>query len=682
MSLSLAQSFAPVYAALPPYLLQDAVAISPRFPRDGTAFGKGGQSIGTSGADTYTPERSVVEAQAWGATVALWSYTNRASSLGYASEAAFIAEFAAAGIPIQGTANTSAVNDVTGPFARDLGGSDWSPGSAGARPALVSGQQNPLNSRINISVSLMPASDSGTRTAKAAGAAAAVAAGCFAVHMDDPRAQAGYSGWRGITQSYDLTSQGADFSPSARAGFTAWLAANTTSSERTAIGLPSSTAGFDIETWLRANYPSVIYGPGQVVADAIDNYLFRTALTNNSALRTVILGYYNRFLRDEQAAFTAQIRAALNGAPFSSNFWQASPCEFVSGYTRRPALFDFAVAETAPDYWGDLLPHAIGSAAWYAVRDVQAARRHMNAVTYDMTGLRAFVEHKPTALQPTTPGGSGFPVALASAAPPRMVVQMLRQSIMQSVAEGASPVVPVDVFMTINDSKSQGVQTDGYRFWGQRADYKSCFDFIRANGSLLRGYAKCATVHLAVHNDSFPFQDGTSGARYQALLERLAELWRRDVDYHWMPVGAADGLLPQQPQRSVETSAPIVIRLQDDVDFSGALGRLAGPRCRGWSARAADEAMGYSPMRSTNPNVRALARYNATERRVSVHLVNYAVNADGTPSPQTTTLLWNWGGAGTATVTRLGESGGTVDLSSGAASVTLTEYAIVNFAVA
>ena len=93
--------------------------------------------------------------------------------------------------------------------------------------------------------------------------------------------------------------------------------------------------------------------------------------------------------------------------------------------------------------------------------------------------------------------------------------------------------------------------------------------------------------------------------------------------------------------------------------------------------------MGHSPVRSTNLNVRATARYDAVNKRVSIHIHNYATNADGTPAPQTTTLIWNWTRpTSLATVARLGESTDIIDLFGGATSVSLNEYAIVNFAVA
>lgn len=689
MSINLAQSFAPIYAAVPAYLKRSAIAISPRFPRDGTVTGVGGQTIGINGSTgTIVPEASAVEAVAWGATVALWSYANLAPGLGFASSSAFVATFLAAGIPIQAATNTSAHNLSTGPFAVDLGGTSWTAGSSGVRPTLVAPPQSPVASRINISVTLMPASDqAGTITPKLGVISAAMAEGCFGLQLDDPRGAAGYSGWRGITSGYDLTSQGVDFSSTAIAGFALWLSVNTTSAERIVLNLPSSVAGFDIVAWLRTNHLAAMQAnPNTLQVDtaALDNYLFRTSLSSDSNRRDVILGLHNRYLRDSQIDFTQQLRTTLAGKPLSGNFWQASPCEFVSGFMRKTSgLFDFSIAETAPDYWGDLLPHTIGSDAWYAVRATQCARRHMNAVTYDISGMRAFVEHKPTAMAATTPSGSGFPILLASPASPRMVVQLLRQSIMQSVMEGATPVIPIDVFMTVNDSKSQGVTVDGYRYWGSRADYKSCFDFITGNASLIDGYEKCATVFLAVHSDSFPFQDGAPAARYAVMMARLAELWKRDVDYHWLPVGLSDGSLPQNPLRTVETTAPLVIRLQDDGDYYAHLGRLSGPKCRRWTTSAADEAMGHSPVRSTNPNVRVIARYNSAARRVSLHVQNYAINTDGTPSPQTTTLVWNWARpAGPATVTRLGEPAATADLSGGAASLTLTEYAVVNFAVA
>lgn len=667
MSKTLALSFLPTYAPLPSFLSQGAVPISPRFPRNGTSAAFPASGI-TGLAGTITPERSAVEAQAWGATVALWSYTDLAASWGYASPAAFVGEFTAAGIPIQGTTNTRSVSPSTGPFMQDAGGSNWSAGSNPDRPALNSGVQNPLKSRIPVTIDYMPAADvGGTHDPKLSAIATQMAAGCFGLHMDDPRGGMAYAGWRGIAPSYDITSQGADFSPTARAGFTGWLGANTSAAERTAVGLPSNLSGFDILTWLTTNKASIMFGANQQNPSAVDNFLFRTGISNDESLRTIILRWMGRFLRDDHAAYVQKVRTQLAGAPLSLNFWQASPSEYLSWMTRTtPKLWDFAVAETAPPNWAQLSPHTVGSPNFMTARALQCAAQHVNAVTCDWVGLRAFFEHKPTAL---------------NQAPPRVVVQLLRQSIMQSVMEGHTPVIPIDVFMTTNGGDyDQGVTVDGYRFWGGRADYKDCFDFVRANRALLEGYEKMATVHVAFHTDSFPFHSGTQSSRWNAVMQRLAQLWLADVDYHILPVGAADGLLPTDPVRSVETAAPLIIRVQDDVDYYAHLGRLAGTSCRRWRSDVVTEAMRYSPVRSSNPHVRATARVNPLTGRVAVHLHNYAINADGTPLEQTTTLTYRWGTPASAQVVRLGQSGGTATFSgAGETTLTVREYAILSF---
>lgn len=665
-NLTLAVALKPTYAALPSCLARSAVAISPRFPR--TGVNSAIPASGTNGAaGTITPERSAVEAAAWGATVALWSYTDQATTYGFASAAAFVAEMVAAGVPIGGTTNTSAVNESTGPFMQDAGGADWSAGSFPNRPALNAGQPSPLTSRVRSSISYMPAADpTGTQTPKLAAIATQTAAGVFGLHMDDPRGPSAFSGWLGATSNYDLTGQGCDFSATARAGFTTWLNTNTTSAERIAVGLPSSLAGFDILVWLKANKASIMFSPNQVDGAAVDNYLYRTSVSNDAALRTIILRWMGTFLRQDHAAYVQAVRAQLAGKPLSLNLFNASPMEYMSWIARQSSqLYDYAVAETQPPFWSDLSSYTTGSASWMAVRAVQQAQQKFNGRVCDMAGLRAFFEHKPTA--PNT-------------APARVVTQMLRQSIMQSVMDGHTPIVPIDIFMTTGGTKSQGVDVDGYRFWGSRADYKTCFDFIKANADVIDGFEAMATVHIAVHNDTFPFYEGNQEPRFTVLMGRMAELWLADVDYHLLPVGTGAGLMPQQPDRTRETTAPLILRLQDDADYYAELGRLSGPRCRGWSSKAVAEAQGHSPVRSTNPNVRATCRYNSTTGRWAVHLENYAVNVDGTPAPQTTTLIFNWGSPGAADVRRLGESTTTVSFSRGAASVSLTEYAIVTFA--
>lgn len=666
-NLSVAQSFVPSYRPLPSYLRLNSVVISPRTPRSGSAAAN--PASGTTGtAGTITPARSVLEAQNWGADYAAWCYVSAAASNGYASAAAFVAEFTAAGIPVQGTTNTSPVNPTTGPFMQDLAGNDWSIANPNPlRPLLsVGGPQNPLYQHTAISIGYMPAADpTNTQTPKLADIATQQAAGIQGLHMDDPRGPAAFSGARGIDAAGDTSSQGADFSATARAGFTAWLAANTTSAQRTAVGLPTNLSGFDIKAWLIANHADILYGANQVDPAAIDNYLFRTSIRTKEALRTILTTWLGQFLRSDHAGYVAAVKAQLGSALFTFNAFNVSPMELLNWIGRQvPQSFDMAVAETAPPYWSDLSAYTVGSASFLAARETQCARQHMNSAMCDFMGLRAMFEHKPTA--PNT-------------APARVVRQLLRQSIMQSVMEGSVPIVPVDVYMTTSDEKSQGVDVDGYRFWGSPADYKDCFDFIRASGALLNGFEKVAAVHVAVHSESWPFYSGTPGVKFFALMARLAELWRRDVDYHFVIAGSGEGLLPTDPPRAVETTAPLIIRVQDDNDYYTHLGRLSGKNCRRWSVSACDEAMGSSPVRSTNPNVRATCRYNATTGRYSVHLHNYALNTDGTPAPQTTTLIFNWGTPAAANVVRLGETATTAIFSRGTASISLTEYAIVTF---
>lgn len=666
----LAQAFMPALTAVPAYLDRDCIAVSPRFPRNGSSAAGPASGI-TGAAGTIVPQRSVAEAQAWGATVAVWSYTDIAGSYGYASPAAFVGEFTAAGIPIQGTTNASAVDDILGPFAYDAGGSQWKTGAAPNRPALTVGQPSPLASRVPLSISYLPAADqTNTRTPKLAKIATQMAAGCFGLHFDDPRGSASNAGWRGIGPGYDLASQGCEFSTTGIAGFTAWLTANTTSAERIAVGLPSSMAGFDYLAWLKANRASIMFSPNQVDGAAVDNYLFRTSISNDEALRVSYLRWMGSFLRDDHLTYLAQIRAQIGTVPLSHNFYAASPMEYASWHVRRPGHpWTFAISEMPPNYWSDVSAYAVNSSAFFDARMLHVGMRSLTMASHDMAGQLALVENKPTA---------------PNAAPARVLKQMLRQSMVDTAARGGVPVAPYDVFLSTGGSKSQGVDVDGYRFWGAVADYGDIPQFLRANGALLRGYEKMAVVHLAVHGDSFPFHEGSQATRYDALCARIAELEKRDVAYHLLPVGAADGLLPLDPVRAVETAAPIIIRLQDDADYYGHLGRLSASNCRRWSTAAADEAMAYSPVRSLNPYVRATARYNAAAGRVSVHLCNYALNADGTPKPQTTIVRWNadFGAAGVASVVRLGEAPGTVDLSRGYGQVTLREYAILNFAVA
>ena len=674
MSLALGQALAPQYNSAPSWVKLSAVPISPRFPRDGaTAAGPASGVTGLAG--TITPARSVIEAQSWGATCAVWSYTNLAASYGYASPAAFVNEFRAAGIPIQGTANASPVDATNGPFMQDLAGVNFKAATASTRPALNSGSQSPLAARGTTTISFMPANDS--RTAALTRIETQVAAGIDGLQYDDPRSPAAYAGFRAHIPSADLTSQAADFSPTAIAGFPAWLAANTTSAQRTAVGLPSDPTGFNIKDWLIANKSPVLYGANQVNPTAIDAYLYRVAVPNDSALRTIIHVWYVAYLRADTAAWLRQAKAAA-GVPFSLNLFSSSPQDHQTWVVRgaNRDIFDFAISEVFPPYWQQLSAYTVGSDAFINARWAQCGQQHMQMAMNDAIGLRTLVEHKPTSL---------------TQAPPRVVKQLLRQSIMQTVMEGHVPVVPIDVFMSTGEASTldQGVDVDGYRFWGGVADYGDCFAFIKANAALLDGYEKMAIVHVVCHNDSYPFYatgrvNTSSVTLYDRLGARFGELFAADVDFHMLTCGDPQGTLFEVPDAARVAAAPLVICMQDTSDMSSMAGVTGASKFRRWSSNALREAANYSPARSLSPYVVAATRYNATTRRVSVHLHNYAVNSDGTPKPMTTQVRWNpmFGTPGMASVVRLGEAPGTVDLSRGFGQVTLREYAIVNFAVA
>jgi len=672
MSLALAMSFVPQYAVLPSFMGLDAIAVSPRVPYDGTQAISPAAGV-TGMAGTFTPPPSAVEASLNYATVALWSYTAAAPFCGYASAAAFVAEFTSRGIPIQGTTNTSPANGTTGPFMVDAAGYTYQAGNTSPRPALNSGSLEPPLSRGTTANGFAPANSRVTRTEKLRLLDEDIAAGVFSIQFDDPRHVPSFIHWAGITPDYDINGQGCDFSPTAMTGFTAWLEANTTPEERTAVGLPSSTSGFDFLVWLKANKPAIMHSPNQVDGTLVDNYLFRTSVAADANLRAIFV-LFGRFARDDHQQYIQAMKTRMAGRPMSHNFYMGTPLENMSWHTRRGALattWDFAMSEIAPPFWYDLSPHTIGSPDWLTARLDHVGMRSKILATHDMVGQRGFIEAKPTSL---------------TEAPPRVLVQVLRQSMVDTYARGAVPVAPYENRMSTEGNGRQGVDIEGYRYWPDRKDYLDVLLFGRASGAYLVGYEKLAVVHVAVHSDSYPNDQGaTQEPRFVAMSKRFAELERRDIPYWLMPVGSATGLMPTDPVRSVEVSAPLILRIQPDVEYFAHMGRLSGNNCRGWSISALEEAQQYSPVRSLNPYVRAIARYNAAAGRVSVHLVNYAMNTDGTPKPETTILRWNrrYGSpVSVANVVRLGEAPGTVDLSRGFGQVSVREYAIVNFAVA
>lgn len=669
MSLSLALAFTPQYAAVPASIWHGSTPISPRFPMPGGT--RNGLTIGTNGAtvSNVTPIRSALEAQQWGATAAVWSYTDRAASLGYASAAQFVGEFSALGIPMQATTNSYSADAVTGPFALDIAGYPFSSGGTSPRPAPLTSPTS-----LNRGTTYLPwarANDpAGTRTPKLATIATQLSAGCQMLHMDDPRGIVSLAGFNAHIPQRDLTSQTADFSGTALAGFPAWLTANTTGAQRTAVGLPSDATGLSLLDWLEANHADVMHSPGQSNAALVDGYLFRISVSPRANLRTV-MGWYGRYLQADQAAWLQQVRASA-GVPLSLNLYAGTPQSYMSWTTRlTPQVWDFAISEVSPPYWSQISVHTVGSDAWINARWAQCAEQHMQMALADRVGLLCLCEHKPSA---------------PNQAPPRVLRQMLRQSIMQTVMEGHVPVVPIDVFLTTGDARDQGTDFDGYRFWAPVAEYVDLFQFTRAHAALLRGYEKLAVVHVVASSDSYPFREGDAAARarYDAMSARLAEFWVRDAPYHLMTVGEAAGAQLETPNANIEAQAPLIVQVQEPGDYMSYAGRMGGRAYRRWSTAACDEAANYAPVRSLSPYIRATARYNATTRRVSVHLHNYAVNADGTPKPQTTVVRWNraFGAAGLASVVRLGEAPGAVDLSRGFGQVSLREYAIVNFAVA
>lgn len=663
------QAFTPVkVGTVPTYVKRSAVAISPRFPRDGVMAAT--PASGTTGsAGTIIPERSAVEAQAWGATLALWSYTDTAVAQGYASQAAFIAEFAAAGIPIGGSTNTRAASPSTGPFQQDLSGSNWSAGSNPLRPILISGTpQNPLYQRIATTIDYMPAGDSTvTWPAKSAIVAAQVADGTSAVHLDDPRGPTAYAGALGILSGWDITSQGCDFSATAISGFTTWLGANTTSGQRAALGLPASLTGFSIKTWLTTTYPAFCYGAGQVDPAAVDNYLFRTSISSSTTLRTVLLNWLNRYLQDDHATFVAAIKAA-SGVPLSFNFWNAAPSNYISWHAER-GLFDYAIAETAPAYWEDYVGTTVGSAEWLAVRLKHAARNKLNASTCDLYGLRAFFEHKPTA---------------PNAAPAGVLVRMLRQTLLQTVADGYMPVVPIDVFMTTNDEKSQGVNVDGYRFWGGRSDYKTVFDFIKRIAPVIDDYEHIGSVGVFVASDSFPFHSGGSAAAFARVIDRLAELMKRDIGYHLIPVCDASGSKDRKPSLAQEAGLLGFLRVQDDADYFTDAGRLQQSNSYPASDAAYRKLSGLAICTSSDPFVRCTVRRNAATGRVAIHLLNFATTAAGDVVSKSTTLRFSqiYGAVSAGTVYRIDGADEDASFVNNSITITVGEYAVIDCAVA
>lgn len=668
--------FRPAYVPNAWGLTRTSRVMSSRFPFVGGTTSS--LTIGTNGTSTtYVPIRTALELAAWDATHDAWCYADRAVAQGYASIKEFVDEVRAVGCRLQGTTNSAAIDETNGPFAIDLCGypfeSIFFQTNISPRPALLSGvPRDPLLNRQD-TPSYGPVYNTTHWDGKAAAVAAQVAAGCTALQHDDPRAAAGFAGFTADRLENDLTSQICDYSTTALAGFPAWLSANTTAAQRTACGLPSDPTGLNYKDFLVANFESFLKsGPGgnlQVDPSALDGHLFRTSVRTNANLRTH-QAYYASYMRKATAD---QIRDRANraGVPMSLNMYAASPQDYMLWVGRmNPQPVTFVVTEIPPPYWDQISAYTVGSSDFHNARWLQCGRQSCQIAMSDMVGLFSVYEIKPTA---------------PNQAPPRVLKQILRHSQMQTFAEGHLPIFPTDVYLANAGTRDQGTDVYNYRFWGAVADYKDVWDFITQNAQYVEGYEKLAAVHVVCSSSSFPFYEGATEAKFDALSARFGELFRRDIGFHMMVVGNNPGAPDEPPNRFVEANAPIIIRLQDDKDYGNYMGSVSGPKYRGWGAASLDEAMNYIPVRSTNETVRAFARYNAQAGRVSIHLINYGMNADGTPKPQTTTLIWNRAfgtPAGHATVVRQNEAAGTVDLSRGFGQISLLESAIVNFAVA
>jgi len=673
--LQTAWSFRPTYIPNGWGLTRTSRVMSSRFPFVGGTTNS--LTIGINGTSTtYVPIRTALELAAWGATHDAWCYADRAVAQGYASINSFVAEVQAVGCLLQATTNSAAIDENTGPFALDIAGypfeSIFFNSNISPRPTLLSGvPRDPLLNRQD-TPSYGPVYNTAHWNGKQALVDVQVAAGCTALQHDDPRAAAGFAGFTADRLENDLTSQTADYSAAAITGFPAWLAANTTAAQRTACGLPSDPTGLDYKAFLVTNFESFLKaGPGgnlQVDAAALDGHLFRTSVRTNANLRTH-QSFWATYMR-KAVADQIRDRATRSSVPMSLNMYAASPQDYMLWIGRlNPQPVTFVVTEIPPPYWDQISAYTVGSSDFHNARWLQCGRQSCQIAMSDMVGLFSVYEIKPTA---------------PNQAPPRVLKQILRHSQMQVFAEGHLPIFPTDVYLANAGTRDQGTDVYNYRFWGAVADYKDVWDFITQNAQYVEGYEKLAAVHVVCSSSSFPFYEGATEAKFDALSARFGELFRRDIGFHMMVVGNNPGSPDEPPKRTVETNAPIIIRVQNDGDYGNYMGSVSGPKYRGWSTATLDEAMDYIPVRSTNDTVRAFARYNAQAGRVSVHLVNYAMNTDGTPKPETTILRWNrrYGSpVSVANVVRLGEAPGTVDMTPGYAQVTLREYAIVNFAV-
>lgn len=583
---------------------------------------------GTSGTgNVVIPRGTLAEAQAWGADWCLWVYPRRSSDADSVIDLTPVAALQAAGIRVGLAINTSkpqagTVNGIVfadGEQLLDLAGDPYNstsflrPPPNDTGPPAPDGRINTNRSSVSINVGNM-LDATNTRDRKLAEAAVYSAAGVDCLQLDDPR---------NLMNEPMLT--GSLYSTTIRQGFRDWLNANTTSAQRTVVGLPSSLASdWDFREWLLTSYAAVFTGPSGTppttsTPDLMDlrvgnDILWRWATTAPAVVfRTVFQNWFYRYARAEFYSFYSLLRTAAGSVALSNNFYLASPDQVLNWFAIDDA-WDFSLAEASLPTWG-------GS---YSITDRAAdlARRTMIAATNDAFGKRACFVIGPA--PPLTVDAD-------------LVTTMLRQDLAMSWALGANPVAPWDVYM----QDDQGVAVTGYRFMADPDDFSDLYGWVKANTAWFDGASAAPQIGVAYSADSYPVEYGSAAdvAAFARLLAVVQAASDRNIPLCLLISGA--DWLDKQPSDDLTAALPAVVQASGGAAYKVLPRYLRAPNVApsggvDWDALQAL----YCPLLiggAGASNCRAITRYNAARSSLLVHVLNFAVSGNAT-DPQTVTL--------------------------------------------
>lgn len=580
MSLASATAVLPVVSAVAP--ARSSVVLCSRVPRNaGDVIAHGG----TSGTGSYTlPRNSLNEALAWGAGHIAWCYFDGSSS-------ADVASWIAAGIKVHGAINTSPSSPGVTVLPTDWAGNAWSQGSHPTRPS-------PFNSgyqRFQAWIDFATTCDLAERARKVSQVQTYAAMGVTSVQVDDPRDMMPWIA-QSVTHAQMAT------------GFRAWLLANTTIAERTAVALPS-TLPADLVAWLTTDVTCPWYSwfhtgldvPAQIDVLAGCRRVYQLVLEPDFRPYQIFNVWYGRYIRESVLATYAEIKTTT-GLPLSGNMAWADPAK--EKIWTSPA-FDWALFETNnPPY-----PYVL------ADRLTQIAEDWISILSLDSKGKLGVAHWVPIS-----------PLSSASA----LVVTVGRQTIAQYYAWGAVPTVPWDIYMQVQD----GVDTDGYRFYANYSDYVDLYDFARSHSTLLDGFYAVPDIGLVVSSDQYPdVFNAPETAQYNAMVQRIKTL---------MMAGLRPLLQMSATDWTTTTASkvmPYAISLTGAHAFRGTASSVDAWAEKWDQANVTTISVRYARISVSGSgagSVLAWPRYNPTTGKRVVHLTNYAVSGNTTTQASVT----------------------------------------------